>query len=711
MGGHDVGARVSEGSVSEDELDDRRGSHAPHRLRGIEGRARLLALGMFVLLLVPFAVALVRAFHDGWIPSGDEANVATRALDVFSRHPPLTGLPSTSALYGDKIATNHPGPIEFYLLAIPVRALGLTVGPLLTAAAINAAWVLITAWVFFRRLGLTAMLWAGVLLLAVMWSGGTAVLTDTLSSNMTMYSLLCAAVLAWALLDGDLRLLPLAAFVASYAAQQHLAAGILVLALVVATGAALALQSVLRRRRGTRNGTRVTWWWWLGAFVVAGGCWTPVLIDEISGHPGNLTAIVRFARASKRPTVGLKLGVYEALHAVVPPTILARTDTTGSYLLSPAGGFRVAVGLAVVAALVACAVPALRSTSWEPALSRLALIAFVLLGAGIVSGGNVPRGQPVVVGITQAAESTRINLYRWTWAAAFVAVAVVGIGIVLLAGRVVRQPSIVQRARWLGPVALVMVAALITTAIVFVQGADDHNREQPEFALEKRIDGYVLARVDRRRPVLVGGTGDDAFLSVAPQLINRLVKAGVTVEVAPLVGSTYGNNRRYQPDLHPSSIVVTSGPAGLPYALKGTLIAIEPFGPGHTPAFQTLFDTRTRLLNQLSGEVLGQNIALSPNAQALIAHEVPAAERHLISIYLVSLSRAPRVAFLDPLFLKLVRDGLIRSPVIDQGAVHRLLDLPASRYLGAWGDEQVAVYLLNPAQTAYCQSHLCFHPG
>src|SRR6476659_8557937 len=111
---------------------------ARNKLCDLEGRDRLLAIALLVLVLVPFAVALVRAFHDGWIPSGDEANIATRALDVFSRHPPLTGLPSTSDAYGDQIATNHPGPIEFYLLAVPLRVFGLSVGPLLTAAAINA---------------------------------------------------------------------------------------------------------------------------------------------------------------------------------------------------------------------------------------------------------------------------------------------------------------------------------------------------------------------------------------------------------------------------------------------------------------------------------------------------------------------------------------------------------------------------------------------
>ena len=93
----------------------------PRRVRDYHGRDRALILGVFVLTLVPFVVALVRARQDGWVPSGDEANIATRSLDVFSRHPPLTGLPTTSYLTGSGIFTDHPGPIEFYLLAVPLR--------------------------------------------------------------------------------------------------------------------------------------------------------------------------------------------------------------------------------------------------------------------------------------------------------------------------------------------------------------------------------------------------------------------------------------------------------------------------------------------------------------------------------------------------------------------------------------------------------------
>src|SRR4051794_30642233 len=169
------------------------GCGPPYRLRSLRGVELAIALSVLGLAVVPFVVALVRAYHDGWVPSGDEANIATRSLDVFSRHPPLTGLPSTSFLYGDEIFTHHPGPIEFYLLAAPLRLFGSRTGLLVSAMLINAFYVLVALWVCFRRAGLGVMLWASVLLQAVMWSAGTAILTDTLSSNMTMYPVLGTA--------------------------------------------------------------------------------------------------------------------------------------------------------------------------------------------------------------------------------------------------------------------------------------------------------------------------------------------------------------------------------------------------------------------------------------------------------------------------------------------------------------------------------------
>jgi hypothetical protein len=656
------------------------------RLRDLQGRDRLLAVGLVVLVLVPFAVALLRAFGDGWIPSGDEANIATRALDVFSRHPPLTGLPSTSDLYGSKIHTNHPGPIEFYLLAVPVRVLGMSAGPLLTAAVINAAFVLISLWVFFRRLGLTATLWAGVLLLAMMWSGGTAVLTDTLSSNMTMYSLLGVTVLAWALIDGDVRLLPLAAFVASYAAQQHLAAGLIVFVLLAVATVALATSVVRQARRANPTVKQVAFRWSLLAGAVAVVCWAPAVVDQVHGHPGNLSEIVRFARDDSRATLGLESGFYQAVHAITPPTILGRTDTSGSFFLTDPRTVRLVLGALILGAL---ALFGWRERVRSPGAARLALVALVLLLAGIFNGSKIPY----------SAEQTRVNLYRWTWTAAFVTWAALGLAVAVVVARFAGHRSVVRRAPRLGPPALLVVAALLATSIVLVHGSDDHNRELPDFALEKRVDAAVLARIDRHRPVYVTGLGTDASLSVAPQLISRLVEAGFTVEVPAFWTTTYGNERKYRPRSHPTTIVISSGRAQRPTG-DGELITVQHFGPPDDPRFAALSATRSALLDRLAAAARGVKVELTPGAGALIERRFSGLQLYRINFLLFIMPKYPRTVFAEPEILWLVLQGILRAPALDPNDVRRLLELPAYEHLGLNGDEQVEVRIVKPGDAS-----------
>jgi hypothetical protein len=662
------------GSPSATDPDSTNGwGRLPSRLRDLQGRERGLALGMFVLVLVPFAVALVRAFHDGWIPSGDEANIATRAFDVFSRHPPLTGLPSTSHKYGEAIPANHPGPMEFYLLAAPLRVLGMSVGPLLTAAVINAGCVLVALWVFFRRLGLTAMLWAGVLLLAVMWSAGTSVLTDTLSSNMTMYSVLASAVLAWALIDGDLRLLPLAAFVASYAAQQHLAAGVIVAVLFVVVLVAMVVGVVSRARRGDTAITRMARRWGLASVAVAGVSWFPVLYDQFShhrDHPGNLSQIVRFARDNTRPTVGTGSAVDQTLHGVVPPTILGRTDTSGLFFLQSLSVVRLVVGFAVVAALIAI-VWAARHRA-RP-LARLAFVALVVLVAVFVNGSNVPASE----------EAWRVNLYRSSWTAAFVTWTAIGIGTALLARHALGERPLLRRAQQHAPLTLTVIAALIATSVVFVQGADDHNRERPAFDIEKRIAAAVLDKIDRTHPVFVVDHGYAATISIRPYLVLRLVEAGFTVEVPDSEVAFYGGIRGYRARESPSALVIVSGQTIAP-SKQGTVLTTQEFNP-----------ERSALIAQLAAEARGHEVELTSRGAAIIEREYPGFRKLYFDPLFAKVPTDPRVAIEQDAFLRLVLDGAIRAPVLDRAKVQRLLELPSDdNTIG--GDEQVQVRLLTP---------------
>jgi hypothetical protein len=622
----------------------------PYRLRDLRGRDLALALATLALVIVPFVVALVRSWHDGWLPSGDEANIATRSLDVFSRHPPLTGLPSTSFRYGQEY-TFHPGPFEFYLIAVPIRVLGMRAGPLLTAASINLSAVLIALSVIYRRAGITVMLWAGVLIQLVMWSGGTSVLVDTLSSNMPMYSVLCTAVLCWALIDGDYRLLPLTALVASYAAQQHLAATSLVGVIVVVALALLAARVVIRTRRGEAGLVRASLRFALIAFGVAVVCWLPPIVDQISGRPGNIGEIIKFARDNNRPTVGIRSGVTQLVRAIAPPTVLGRTNWTGlevSRHLDNAGRL---AGLVVVLLLLGAGVVGWRK---RRALTNLVVLTVVFLAAGVVNGGNIPFSD----------ESWRINLYRWTWTAAFLTWMAIGWAVALLAAPLFAHLRDVQpRIRRLAPVALVVAAALVATATVAVSSADDHNRELAAFPVEPALGAAVLRNVDHKHPVLVAFSGA-AAADIGCYIIFRLVQAGVPIEATPFFLPNYGHHRKYRPNPDTPAIVLTTSSA--------------PFGatPGRTIAEAEFDPEYTSLLDDLVASAAGHKLELAPNAQQVIAHDFPNKRiQTLVGLLLLTYSTSPRGVIESPFFLQLVEEGAVKAPFLDPAKVHRLRQL------------------------------------
>ena len=363
---------------------------APWRLRDLQGRDRQIAVVMFVLLLVAVrrGARTARTTTGGYPAATRRTSRRARSTCSAGTHR-LPGLPSTSALYGDEISTNHPGPIEFYLLAVPLRVLGMSAGPLLTAAAINAACVLVALWVFFRRLGLTAMLWAGVLLLAVMWSAGTSVLTDTLSSNMTMYSLLC---FGGARVGAHRRRPPAAAArprssratprsnISPPGSSLPRSSGVAVVALVLQI-----VIAVRARRRRTMRGTALRW---LGAAaaVVAGVCWLPVADRPVHRSPRQPHRD-RALRARQHPPERWA-------------SIRARPSRPRAHAADDLDPHRHDGRVLLEATRARPHWCSVRSSSWASCLvwaaravarlARLALVALVLLGAGIINGSNVP---------------------------------------------------------------------------------------------------------------------------------------------------------------------------------------------------------------------------------------------------------------------------------------------------------------------------------
>ncbi len=558
-----------------------------------------------LLLLVPVGASVVRALSVGWVPTGDNALIVLRAFDTFSDDAPLTGQPSTADLYVDEVAPRHPGPFEFQLLAIPVRVLGPALGTLVTTGAIAGASVLIAAWVAFRRGGWVVGLGATVMLSLVMFSTGTSVLTDPLSSNAGGYPLMAGAALAWALWCDDRRLWPLAVAVWSYTMQQHLS--IFGLGSVVAAwGTAGAVVTMVSHRREVgRIASSLRW----GAAAAATGvlCWAAPLVDQFAGS-GNLSQMFAFT-GTDRPALGLDVGLRPAARAIAAPSLLLDRTNAGSstQLIAPFEGLDLPlIGLGVILMIATAGAAVLARRRRPDAGPRLALLATGLVVAvgGTITTANVP----------DSIEAFRISFYRWVWTvsvAAWGAVVWAGFswwGETAVASRVPRfrgdagppaaartgatardgQPS---RARTTGVTAVAVAcltgATLVVGFTALRTGAGDERRGTVLFAFDARAADAALATIPPDRPVRLRSEGQAAFLEIAPSLAVAFVDAGLEVHVEPFQGDFYGEHRatRPTPDETIVTVVSASEPSEADLEAPGDVVArlqlpLEPGGEG-----------------------------------------------------------------------------------------------------------------------------------
>ena len=72
-----------------------------------------------VVVWVTVLVSLGVELGHSWRPVGDNAAITSRAFQTFSLHPPVLGMLSTAS--GNGHTVYDPGPLLFWLLAIPVR--------------------------------------------------------------------------------------------------------------------------------------------------------------------------------------------------------------------------------------------------------------------------------------------------------------------------------------------------------------------------------------------------------------------------------------------------------------------------------------------------------------------------------------------------------------------------------------------------------------
>ena len=292
--------------------------------RGLLDRVvdRLDAIALAIALL-PVVTAIVRRSGDRWIPIGDNALIELRARDVFSiEHFPFLGTWSSASLSAGK-DLNHPGPMLFDLLAVPVRLFGGSTGVALGMGLVNAAAIVGTVVVARRIGGRTVGLAATTIAALLAYTLGSAMLTDPWNPHGLVLPALAMLVCTWAVASGDLAILPWLLVVCSLCLQTHLGYTYLVPALVITSliGAALVHRwrwriDGDRRAHDVRRIRRIG----LVSVVTVLVLWAQPLLEQMFGEgQGNLARIAT-SSGGDEATIGATTAVRIAggLFAVPP---------------------------------------------------------------------------------------------------------------------------------------------------------------------------------------------------------------------------------------------------------------------------------------------------------------------------------------------------------------------------------------------------------
>src|SRR5262249_53345494 len=142
---------------------------APSRRRGRVG----VAIGAISVAVLPVVTAAIGAIHGHWVPTGDDASLAERASDVFTRHSPLLGAQTSLGIYAPGKSPQPAGPMLYWAMAGPDWLLQKSPsGIVIAIALVNVASIIGIGVVAWRMGRASAVLLAMTAVTIMTWSLG-----------------------------------------------------------------------------------------------------------------------------------------------------------------------------------------------------------------------------------------------------------------------------------------------------------------------------------------------------------------------------------------------------------------------------------------------------------------------------------------------------------------------------------------------------------
>jgi hypothetical protein len=515
---------------------------------------------------IPIIVAVSRAIVQHWIPIGDQALLEIRARDVLTAHHPLLGTASSAALNGaDAVALNHPGPLMFDALALPVRAFGGGAGIAIGVGAVNLAAATIATLFAFRRGGRAGAALAALSFAGLGWAAGSDSLYDPYNPTAAMLPCLACLFLAWCAVDLDGTALVWLIGVATFVVQLNNSYLLFLTPLVVA----VCCIYVARSRRQQRMDLRPVA---VRAGVVFVLLWSQPIIEQLlHGRDGNFA---RMFRATKvlGDNPGTRLGTQIAAATLTLPPWWGRSEFDGVRLFSPVPDVLLSAA-SLAAALAACAI------GWRWAHRRqhrdaLAAMTVAALSTAIAWLAAIRSPMSPFFGVSS-------DYVRWLWpAGVFLWFAM---GLTIWRFIAARAPIVVEhRTRFIAAVAVIAVACVVNVpshTSLRGQRELDQRRTAARELIDAAADRIDVATVLYRPP-----PGYDVF---GVPLLARLQGRGIEFVVDdPVLVRQFGERRRYNGDPITELHVVTAMEAVDAASDTGTIALVSDVSAGDRTELQ-----------------------------------------------------------------------------------------------------------------------------
>ncbi len=497
------------------------------------------------IVLVPLVVLAVRVILDGAsAPVGDVGLIALRVGDVPGRLPVLGSY--------SRFGYNQPGPLLFYVLAVPFQLLGRRfAGIEIGAIALAAASVAVVLGVAHRRFGTAGLLVAGSTSAVFLHGLGPRWLADPWEPHVLVLVGLALVALAFDAVAGR----PTALIVLGAGASLIAQAWSTMLPFAVVMGVWALIGAAVRAwrqpdlRRSTARAVTVT-----AALVAV--LWVPPLVEQATGHPGNLSAM-----ASALGGPGPRLGVADTWRAVAPELGLRPTWIGFPQRLD---------GL---------------STRADLAHSPVVPVGAIVLVVGLMAAQYRRRTDIVLLGVTAAlATATAVlALSRllgpvYVWIPQWLRLIGASAWVAGVAGTAALVPERVRTglSRGLGPLAVVVIVVVGGLTSV---AATRSWRERDLFrdavldltAAAPRPAGTTLVRSDVDASLPFGS--DDLALDA---LVAGLERRGVDVVVERRLRAKFGPERTSRGDAS-AQIVLADADAAVPSGFT-TIASVDPLG-------------------------------------------------------------------------------------------------------------------------------------